>query len=101
MKKDQEVIKDFNELVNMTAPELEKWLNKPDSKNAGWAKDDGSGESIGHESGNKIVDILKANPNKKPGNYSEDQIQHMRKVVAYWYVATNMRRELVLTESFQ
>jgi hypothetical protein len=34
----------------MTAQELEKWLKSDKSKRAGWSKDDGSGEAIGHES---------------------------------------------------
>ena len=41
---------DFNEMVNMTAEELEKWLKGPKSKKAGWPKEDNSGEAIGHES---------------------------------------------------
>ena len=41
---------DFNEVVNMTADELEKWLKGSKSKKAGWQKDDNSGEAIGHES---------------------------------------------------
>ncbi len=86
MKNKNEVIQEFNEIVNMTASDLEKWLKSGDSRSAGWPKDDGSGESVGHDSGRKIVEILKANPNKSPDKYTEDQIQHMRKVVAYWYV---------------
>ena len=34
----------------MTAEELDEWLKGDKSKNAGWSKEDGSGESIGHES---------------------------------------------------
>lgn len=44
--------------------ELEAFLKTGDSENTGFAKSDGSGESIGHESGRKIVDILKRNPDK-------------------------------------
>jgi hypothetical protein len=84
MKAEQDVIQEFNEVVNMTASELEKWLKSNDSEGAGWSKDDGSGESVGHDSGRQIVEILKSNPNKKPDKYTEDQIQHMRKVVSYW-----------------
>jgi len=37
----------------MTAEELEAWLKGDDSQTSGWSKDDGSGESVGHErSGN-------------------------------------------------
>ncbi|KEY73783.1 hypothetical protein S7711_03090 [Stachybotrys chartarum IBT 7711] len=83
MKPENEVIDDFNELVNMTAKEIEAWLKSGDSRSAGWPKDDGSGESVGHDSGRKIVEILNANPDKDPEKYTEDQIQHMRKVVSY------------------
>jgi len=48
----------------MTADELEAFLKTEGSESTGWSKDDGSGESVGHESGRKIVDILKRNPTK-------------------------------------
>ena len=44
------VILDFNEMVNMTAEELETWLKGSKSKKAGWPKENNSGEAIGHES---------------------------------------------------
>ena len=94
MKDDKTVIREFNNVVNMTVPELEKWLKSADSKQAGWSKDDGGGESIGHDSGRRIIEILKANPEKKPNQYSDEQIQHMRRVVSYWYESrslTNLR----------
>lgn len=83
MKDDKQVIREFNEVVNMTADELSKWLKDSKSGEAGWSKDDESGETIGHDSGRKITEILKSNPDKKPDKYTDDQIQHMRKVVAY------------------
>ncbi|EMF13743.1 uncharacterized protein SEPMUDRAFT_42980 [Sphaerulina musiva SO2202] len=84
MVKDKEtVIEEFNDLVNMSASELKDWLGSADSAGAGWDKDDGSGESIGHESGRKIVEILEKNPKKDPSKYEEDDVAHMRKVVAY------------------
>ncbi|KAK3709245.1 hypothetical protein LTR37_010983 [Vermiconidia calcicola] len=83
MVKDNEtVIQEFNELVNMTAEELKDWLTQEDSTSSGWSKDDGSGETVGHESGRKIIAILEKNPNKDPENYDEEDIQHMRKVVS-------------------
>lgn len=84
MKNNEDVIDEFNEVVNMTASELEKWLKSGDSNSAGWPKEDEGGETVGHDSGRKIVDILKSNPKKEPKKYTEDQIQHMRKVVSYW-----------------
>lgn len=83
MKDNKEVISEFNEYVNMTASELEKWLKSDDSNSAGWTKDGGEGESVGHDSGRKIVEILKSNPDKTPDKYTDDQLQHMRKVASY------------------
>ncbi|KAH9240881.1 hypothetical protein K456DRAFT_1821343 [Colletotrichum gloeosporioides 23] len=85
MKGKEEVISEFNEYVNMTAEELESWLKSGDSNSAGWPKDDaeGDGETAGHDSGRNIVEILKANPDKKEEEYTDDQVEHMRKVVAY------------------
>ncbi|KAK8912441.1 hypothetical protein VCV18_012403 [Metarhizium anisopliae] len=84
MKDKNDVIHEFNDLVNMTAAELEKWLKSGDSQAVGWSKeDDGGGESVGHDSGRKIVQILKDNPQKSPDKYTDDQIEHMRKVVSY------------------
>ncbi|ROW12049.1 hypothetical protein VMCG_00835 [Cytospora schulzeri] len=83
MKEDREVITEFNEYVNVTASELDKWLKSDDSSKAGWHKDGGDGESVGQESGHKIVEILKSNPDKDPEKYTDDQIQHMRKVASY------------------
>lgn len=84
MKDQNEVIKEFNELVNMSASELEQWLKSDDSNSAGWPKEDENGESVGHDSGRKITEILTANPDKDSDKYTEDQIEHMRKVVSYW-----------------
>ena len=41
---------DWNKQINVTAEELDKWLKSPKSKKAGWSKEDGSGESVGHKS---------------------------------------------------
>ncbi|KAK2053382.1 hypothetical protein LY76DRAFT_639049 [Colletotrichum caudatum] len=86
VKAREEVVSEFNEYVNMTADELESWLKSDDSNSAGWPKDDadeGGGETVGHDSGRKIVEILQANPDKKEDEYTDDQVEHMRKVVAY------------------
>ncbi|KAI7165297.1 hypothetical protein KC349_g69 [Hortaea werneckii] len=74
---------EFNDLVNMTADELKDWLQQSSSEEAGWSKDDGSGESVGHESGRKIIAILEKNPKKDPSKYDDEDLQHMRKVVSY------------------
>ena len=41
--------REFGELVNMSAEELETWLDEEQSQASGWSKDDGSGETVGHE----------------------------------------------------
>lgn len=52
------ITKDFHDAVNMSASELEKWLATPESAEVGWKGEDGhgSGESVGHKSGTRIVD---------------------------------------------
>lgn len=56
-KSDEQVIQEFDEAVNMTPKELEGWLQTEESESVG--QSDGGGESKGHESGRKIVEILK------------------------------------------
>lgn len=65
----------------MSACELEDWLKSEFSESAGWGGD--SGETVGHNSGRRIVEILKKNPTKDPSKYDEDDLAHMRKVVSY------------------
>ena len=44
-------IREFNELVNMSAKELEDWLKEEQSQESGWSKDGAEdGETVGHES---------------------------------------------------
>jgi hypothetical protein len=69
--------KEFKDIVNMTAGELEKWLDTKESKEVG--QKSGSGESTGHASGRRIVDLLKA----KESDLRDDDYAHMRKVVGY------------------
>jgi hypothetical protein len=73
----QQIIEKFEEAVNMTPKELEEWLQTKESKSVG--QSDGGGESKGHESGRKIVEIL----GKNRTDYSSDDIEHMRRVVSY------------------
>ncbi|CDZ96893.1 Protein of unknown function DUF3140 [Phaffia rhodozyma] len=89
VKPESDVIKEFNELVNMTPQELEDWLKTEDSQGAGWHNPDSAvgegkgGEAVGHESGRQIIQILKSNPEKKPDGYGKDDVEHMRRVVSY------------------
>jgi hypothetical protein len=70
--------KAFNEAVNMSPAELEKWLATEDSREVGWTHD-GDSESVGHESGRRIVTIK----HKKKADLTDADYQHMRKVVGY------------------
>jgi hypothetical protein len=76
-KSDDQVIQEFDEAVNMTRKELEEWLQTDESKSVG--QSDGGGESKGHKSGRKILQIL----DKNKTDYSSDDIEHMRRVVSY------------------
>ena len=69
---------EFREAVNMTPEELEDWLETDESKAVG-QKSGGSGESTGHESGRRIVEVLRT----KKGDLTDDDAAHMRKVVGY------------------
>ena len=63
VKSKEDVIADFNLQINMTVDELQAWLDDPQSKQAG--------TGVGIESGHKIVEILKKNPDKDPELYDE------------------------------
>lgn len=70
-----EVGDDWQDAVNMTPSELEKWLATDESKSVG----QGSGESTGHRSGRRIVEIKKKNKT----DLTDDDAAHMKKVVGY------------------
>jgi hypothetical protein len=74
----KKVNSDFSDAVNMTPTQIEKWLSTDDSKRVG-QKSNGGGESVGHESGRKIISIK----NKKQSDLTEHDYEHMRKVVGY------------------
>jgi hypothetical protein len=70
-------IQEFEQAVNMTAHEIENWLETDESQSVGWENE--SGEIIGRQSGKHIVEILR----KNKANYTEDDFQRMKKVVSY------------------
>jgi hypothetical protein len=76
-KSDKQVREEFQEAVNMDADELKKWLETDESKSVGQS-DDG-GESKGHESGCRIVEILK----KDDEDIDQYDVDYMRRVVSY------------------
>ncbi|MBZ5487953.1 DUF3140 domain-containing protein [Halomonas aquamarina] len=77
MSSDKEAIyQDFYASVNMAPKELEEWLDTEASKSVG---DSDSGESTGHRSGRRIVDIKR----KRKADLSDDDYAHMKKVNQY------------------
>ena len=79
-----DVRKEFDASVNMTRRELERWLDSDESRSVGARgdgkkSDAGGSESVGHESGRRIVQIL----SKKKGDLDDDDYAHMRKVNGY------------------
>jgi hypothetical protein len=78
----EQIYKDFKEAVNMTAGELEKYLGTDDSKRVGWKGESGDQtdkESVGHQSGERIVNLL----HTKKADLTDDDYHHMQKVVGY------------------
>lgn len=75
------VRKDFLGAVNMRPQEIEAWLETEESHSVGWKGAPGcvTGESVGHASGRRIVDILR----KKAVELGADDYAHMRKVVGF------------------
>jgi len=61
----------------LTASELDAWLASEESQAVG--QKSGDEESTGHNSGRRIVGLLRTNK----ADLSEDDYAHMRKVVGY------------------
>ncbi|TKV28649.1 DUF3140 domain-containing protein [Arthrobacter sp. NamB2] len=68
----------WKEAVNMTASELKKWLGTEESLSVGQKESDG-GESVGHKSGKRIIEIL----GTKREDLDDDDVKHMHTVVGY------------------
>ena len=66
---------DWRDAVNMSPSRLEKWLDTDESKSVGR----GSGESVGHASGRRIVALLRTNKS----DLGDDDVEHMSTVVGY------------------
>lgn len=77
MSKSRDQIWDeWQEFVNMTAGELDDWLETEESRSVG---DSDERESTGHASGRRISEILRT----RKSDLSEDEWRHMGKVVGY------------------
>ncbi|AWK75094.1 DNA-binding protein [Rhodococcus oxybenzonivorans] len=77
MADDEETWKEFRDAVNMTPGELAKWLETEESKSVG--QKSGGGESTGHASGRRIVEVTRT----KKADLEQADYEHMRKVVGY------------------
>ncbi len=76
-KSHEQVGDEFRDLVNMAPKEIEDFLDTEESRSVG--DTGGDGESTGHKSGKRIVEIKRTNK----ADLSEDQWDHMAKVVGY------------------
>ncbi len=74
----EEIYQEFKTLVNMQPKELEEWLQTEESKSVGQVKD-GESESVGHQSGERIVAIKRTNK----ADLTDSQYEHMKKVCGY------------------
>ncbi len=77
----KDVRTEFKKAANMPPARLTKWLESEDSRRVGWKGADGrgSGESVGHKSGERIVAIKR----KKAADLTADDYAHMKKVIGY------------------
>jgi hypothetical protein len=76
-KSDEDVYQEFKDLVNMAPKEIEEFLETEESQKVG--QDSGDGESKGHKSGKRIVEIKR----KKKDDLTDDDYDHMRRVTSY------------------
>ncbi|WP_075823382.1 DUF3140 domain-containing protein, partial [Roseomonas sp. TAS13] len=74
-----DIRREFGDLVNMTAEEMRRWLDTPESWEVGW-HDEGEAESVGHHSGRWILEMLERGGGAAP---DEDELAQMRRVVGY------------------
>lgn len=77
-KDDESAYDEFGSTVNMTAKEIDDWLGTEESKAVG-QKTGGAGESTGHASGRRIVQLLRT----KADDLTDADLAHMRKVNGY------------------
>ncbi|WP_282025814.1 DUF3140 domain-containing protein [Limimaricola cinnabarinus] len=76
-KSHDEIWEEWGDLVNMAPKEIEEFLDTEESRKVG--DTGGEGESTGHKSGKRIVEIKRTNKT----DLSDDQWDHMAKVVGY------------------
>ena len=71
-------IREFKLAVNMSPKKLAAWLETPESKEVGYKSSEG-GESVGHQSGRHIVDML----GQTQVDFSSKDVAHAKKVIGY------------------
>ncbi|MEE4288593.1 MAG: DUF3140 domain-containing protein [Erythrobacter sp.] len=71
-----EIYQAFYDCVNMQPKELEEWLETEESRSVG---DTDDGESTGHRSGRRIVEIKRT----RKDDLTQSQFEHMNKVSNY------------------
>ncbi|MFC5745576.1 DUF3140 domain-containing protein [Actinomadura rugatobispora] len=76
IKDERAVARKFGDVVNMTAKQLEDWLETEESRSVGQKE---GGESTGHASGRRIVDLIR----KQKSDLTGQDYEHMNKVVGY------------------
>ena len=88
-----EVWDEWTEAVNVTAGRLEAWLETEESRSVG--DTGGDGESTGHASGRRIVELLRTNKT----DLTADDAAHMRTVVGYVHRHLAQRPEGDVTDT--
>jgi hypothetical protein len=86
----------FAQAVNMSAAEIEAWLETDESRRVGWTRP-GENESVGRASGRRIARILRMAPDER----NEDNVRHMRKVVGYVARHRAQRPENIVTSRWR
>ena len=71
MQDREAVIDNFEQAVNMSAGELERWLRGEAAREVGWTHE-GEHESVGHHSGRRIVALLR----KRKTDYGDEDLAH-------------------------
>ena len=83
---------DFDDGVNMTPKALREWLGTEESESVGQKEGD---ESVGHEMGRHIVDILE----KRKGELTPEDLGRMKKVNGYIARHSEQRPDGDVTET--
>jgi DNA topoisomerase VI subunit B len=95
MEKDK-IRREFRAAVNMTAAELQHWLETDESRRVGF-KRAGDTESVGHASGRHILRVL----GKDATDLTDEDYAHMRKVVGYVHRHKAQRPENIYTSRWR